>query len=176
MRGTIASPPPPALSRGAGASWAGPILAIVFLLAAFAWLDSLAGISTNPTVVLTVLGLGGLAATMLLIGRSRGMRRAMLAIIVYGLFASSVMYVRRSDWNPRKAFLRGSVQIRPGMTRDEVESVMRRVFAGRKAPAAKWEPGAGHYILDPDDGAYNAETLTIQMSHGRVISSAYSFD
>jgi hypothetical protein len=159
-------------------SHSGPILdilscnALVAIGLAFAVFDMALGISERKKLVLIALTLGLVAAWPLFLGRGRGVRHLLLATAIYGAFAGWIAVQRQIDWNMRRPFLRAYAQIRPGMTREQVEALMRREFRGKR-PVARWDDSGGQYTLDPDDGRFNAEFLTIYMNEGRVVSADY---
>ena len=82
--------------------------------------------------------------------------------------------------SPTKPYRRFFEAVRVGMTPPQVTRLLHENFpsGGRfKLPAAN---GDGisyiHYNLDLSDGRYDAETITIDLSHGRVSGKEYSPD
>ena len=80
----------------------------------------------------------GLAAVGPLLIRSALSAAKLLAVIaIYGLFASWIAVQRDMNWNMRR-HSRAYSQIRIGMTRPQVEEVVRREFR-EKEPVARYD-------------------------------------
>jgi len=58
------------------------------------------------------------------------------------------------------------------MTLEEVEVEFRREFNGT-LPSHRYEPSSWHYCLDPNDGRFNAEIISIGVREGRVVTAEY---
>jgi hypothetical protein len=72
----------------------------------------------------------------------------------------------------RRPFLRAFSKIHPGMSREQVEAIMRQEFRGKR-PVLRVYPSVLQFTLDPDDGRFNSELIVIEMAGGKVISSDY---
>ncbi len=172
---------PPRASRTSATfeSWLATSLSVAALVSlglVFTLADLAVQLSTSATALLVVLALGLLFSLPLFFGGRRSIHQLLIAVAVYGIFAAWIVTLPRIDWDVAKPFVRAFHQIHPGMTRADVEVVMRREFLGKKAPTPTWKAQTGHYILDPDDGAFNAEILFLQMTDGRVTSVEYLMD
>ncbi len=169
-----------AWSGASGAAWRWARLAVAAVVALLALIggaftigDLGLGVSASTPAVLIALGLGFLAASPLFFGGRRGVRRLLAAVAIYAAFAAWIVTLRRVDWDERKPFLRAFQQIHVGMTRSEVEALMRTEFLGRKAPTSGWDASHERYTLDPDDARYDSEIVFIRISEGRVVSADY---
>ena len=95
----------------------------------------------------------------------------------YILFILSLPFI---DLSPVKPAVRAVHEIRPGMTEAQVRAVLDDHFPehGRfKRPAI----GALHddilgFVLDPNDGRYNAAVVQIRFSGGRCVSAKFLAD
>ncbi len=149
--------------------------ALVALGSAFAVFDMSFSVAESTEIVLMALLLGLVAAWPLLFRRARSVRSLLLAIALFGVFAGWIVVQRQIDWNMRRPFRRAYSQIQPGMTREQVEAIMRRQFP-RRRPVARFDRWGIQYTLDPDDGRFNSEFIMIEMNEGKVISTHYFFD
>jgi hypothetical protein len=95
-----------------------------------------------------------------------------VAIPVYGSFAGWITVQRTIDWNMRRPFLRAYSQIRPGMTKEELDAIIRREFPD-KLPVAEFSGDGRRYRLGPDDGRFNSEFIVFLMTDGKVTSFYY---
>jgi hypothetical protein len=148
------------------------LCALVSLGATFAAFDMSFSLGDSNEVVLVALGLGAAAALPLLVRPSGGTRRLLAAVAAYGVFAGWVMVQRHIDWNMSKPFRRLYSQIKPGMTREQVEAIMVEQFPGKR-PFARCDAEGMQYTLDPDDGRFNSEFIVIKMIDGKVSWADY---
>ncbi len=142
---------------------------------AFAVYDMSFNIGESTEAVSIALTLGFVAAGPLFLQRAGGLRRLLVAILVYGAFAGWIVVQRHIDWNVRRPFVRAYAMIRPGMTREQVEAALRQELRGKRLTARSDTWGV-QYTLDPDDGRFNSEFIIIEMIEGRVVSTRYSPD
>jgi hypothetical protein len=151
------------------------LAALVTLAAAFAVLDMTfcIGESTDGVPMALVLGLAAIAPVFF--DRGLRMRKLLVAIAVYSVFAGWIVVQRQIDWNMRRHFLRAFSQIHPGMTMEKVEDVMRRQFRGKRPVGESWKTVA-RYTLDPEDGRFNSEFILIETDEGKVVRAEYLRD
>ena len=107
----------------------------------------------------------------LLAWRERVVQIAMLAYLAI-LFALPVITL-----SPVKPFTRFFSRVEAGMVEAEVMSELTRQFPeGGRFPRpvhSGYDDGSLCFQLDPNDGAYNAELVVIEMQDGRVVSKEY---
>jgi hypothetical protein len=151
------------------------LAALVAFGTAFALSDMSFNVAESIEAVAGALLLGLIAAAPLFLRQRIAMNRMLVAVVIYGLFAGWIAAQRRIDWNMQVPFLRAYSQIHPGMSEEQVESVMNREFRGKR-PILRIDRWGLQYSLDPDDGRYNAEFIIIHMIGGKVTSTEYLFD
>jgi hypothetical protein len=151
------------------------LCALVSLGATFAVFDMSFNLGDNNELVLAALALGAAAAWPLFLRRGRSARRLLTAVAAYGAFTGWIMVQRHIDWNMSKPFRRMYCQIKPGMTREQVEAIMVEQFPGKR-PFARCDADGMQYTLDPDDGRFNSEFIDIKMIDGKVSRADYSAD
>jgi hypothetical protein len=151
------------------------LAALVAIGTAFALSDMSFNVAESTESLVAVLLLGLIAAAPLFLRQQIAMRRMLVAIAVYAVFAGWIAAQRHIDWNMQVPFRRAYSQIHAGMSGEQVESVMNREFRGKR-PIARIDRWGVQYSLDPDDGRYNAEFIIIHMIDGKVSSTEYLFD
>ncbi len=139
---------------------------------AFAVLDMTfcIGESTDGVLIALILGLGAVAPVFL--KRAVRVRKLLLGIGVYCIFACWIVDQRAIDWNMHRHFLRAYSEIRPGMTVEQLQGVIHRHFRVKR-PVARFDDWGAQYTLDPDDGRFNSEFITIYMNDKKVVSASY---
>ncbi|MGF1459861.1 MAG: hypothetical protein ACFBSG_12645 [Leptolyngbyaceae cyanobacterium] len=147
------------------------IPAALFALA----LDSWAGLSLNLLFQTSFITLGVLIAMM---AASLSQRRVTLLLpSAYILFMLVLPFINTS---PAKPAVRAVNQIRPGMTQVEARAVIAQNFlqGGRFKPPTLTteETDRLAYVIDPDDGAYNAAFLVVRFSDGKSVSAEFQPD
>jgi hypothetical protein len=133
----------------------------------FAVFDMSFNLGDSNELVLVGLTLGLAAAWPLFLHRGGSMRRLLTAVVVYGAFAGWITVQRQIDWNMSKPFRRLYSQIKPGMTREQVDALLAEQFPGKR-PFARYFADGMQYTLDPDDGRFNSEFIVIKMENGKV--------
>ena len=101
-------------------------------------------------------------------------------LAVPGLFILFLLVLPFLDLSPVKPAVRAVREIHPGMTESEVRAVFDRHFPepGRfKRPAI----GTLHndrlaFVLDPNDGRYNAAVVWVSFSHGTSVAAGFDPD
>ena len=151
------------------------LCALVSLGAAFAVFDMSFNLGDSNELVLAALALGAAAAWPLFLRRGGSTRRLLAAVAAYGLFTCWITVQQHIDWNMSKPFRRMYRQIKPGMTREQVEAIMVEQFPGKR-PFARYDAEGLQYILDPDDGRFNSEFIVIKMIDGKVSWADYLAD
>jgi hypothetical protein len=98
----------------------------------------------------------------------------MIAFLVTGC----MLVLHFMDVLPVKPYKRFFAAIRPGMTEQEVMTLLRREFPddGRFPVPVRYgfRPGEIDFALDPKESAWNAEAIILQLQNGRVASKQYS--
>jgi hypothetical protein len=130
------------------------LCALVSLGSAFAVFDMSFNLGDSNELVLVPLTLGLAAAWPMFLRRGGSMRRLLTAVALYGVFAGWITVQRQIDWNTSKPFRRLYSQIKPGMTREQVDALMAEQFPGKR-PFARYFADGMQYTLDPDDGRFN---------------------
>ena len=148
------------------------LVALATLGASFAVIDMTFSIGESTEAVCAALVFGFFAVSPLFIDRAIRVRSLLVVIAVYSVFASWVLVQRNIDWNMRRHFLRAYAQIHNGMTREEVEGVMRKVFRGKR-PFARSDDSGVQYTLDPDDGRFDSEFIVVRVLGGKVVATEY---
>lgn len=84
------------------------------------------------------------------------------------------------DISPRKPYTRFYRSIQLGMSYNEVNDLLVKHFPENgpyNRPVGGYDGGARmDYILDPNDGWYNAELIVLKMNDGQVCSKQYLHD
>ena len=99
----------------------------------------------------------------------------MAVLAIYAVFTFWIAGQRNIDWNMRRHFLRAYAQIKPGMTRIEVERIMRNHF-GSKRPLSRFDDSGVLFTLYPYDGRFNSEIIDVRMLEGKVVEADYLRD
>jgi hypothetical protein len=155
-----------------------PLLKAVSLTAlgalgtAFTVLDMTFGIGESTQAMAIALTLGLVAALPLFVHEATRVRSLLAGIAVYCVFSGWIVAQREIDWNMRRPFLRAYSRIHRGMTKEQVEDIMRQQFPGKR-PVGRFSRGEMQYTLDPDDSRFNAESICIQLIDGKVTFTAY---
>ena len=91
---------------------------------------------------------------------------------MFAVFAAGIMATVNSD-DPLDRFHRVYWRIQPGMTRAEVEEVVRLYFPGEKPPAC-WSESEGGYCLGTRLGGQgDANCIQISLENGRVVQADF---
>ena len=138
-------------------------------------LDSWGGISLNLMFQAGFIAFG-VVIGILAISLSR--RKVTLVLpAAYILLMLALPFINLS---PVKPAVRAVNAIQPGMTQAEARAVVNRHFpaGGRFKPPAlvTEEIDRLAYVLDPDDGAYNAAFIVIRFSGGKSVSAEFQAD
>ncbi|MCX6996176.1 MAG: hypothetical protein NTV49_03610 [Kiritimatiellaeota bacterium] len=138
-----------------------------------AWfLDAWAGWSASWLfcAIFIVLGVA-LPASVLLPGRSR------LPLGFGGLFVISILVMHYCDFSPVKPYRRFYEVVHTGMTESEVLVLLQRTFpaGGHFRVPAITVSTSDHisFLLDPTDGRYNAEIVSLALREGKVTQKQY---
>jgi hypothetical protein len=83
-----------------------------------------------------------------------------------------LLLLPHASWDPRKPFWRAYGSIEKGMTRQEVEELLRRQFDGR-VPDHKYDARHWFFYLNSNNGRYDSEIIAVDISKGRVENVAY---
>ena len=135
-------------------------------------LDNWAGASRSFVFEACFIALGILVSVLVML---LGRRKAWLVVpCAYIVFVLALPFI---DLSPVKPAVRAVREIQPGMTESQVRAVLDRHFPehGRfKRP----EIGALHddvlsFVLDPNDGRYNAAVVRVRFSAGKCVSADF---
>lgn len=105
--------------------------------------------------------------------------RSKAAIVLGGIFAVGLVLIQVADFTPRKPYRRFFDAIENGMSLAEVAAALHREFPSRgKFPRPEMSRVEGNLLfrLDPADGRYNAETITLRLQGEKVTGKIYSGD
>ena len=135
-------------------------------------LDDWVGASRNVLFELAFLLLGLIFGAFAF---SLGKHKAFLvAPLIYVLFILALPFLEVS---PVKPAVRAVHEIRPGMSEAQVRAVLDHHFPEHghfKRPAiGALEKDAISFVLDPNDGRYNAAIVQIKFSDGKCISAEF---
>jgi len=146
------------------------------VLALFALMsDAVFGISASWifSVGVWTVGLGVCAAVWF-------RYRSIIAVVLASLITAFVLLLHFMDLLPVKPYKRFFAGIQVGMTEQEVLGSLHREFpeGGRLSVPVRRDFATNEmtFILDPNESAWNAETISIQLSDGQVVSKRYSRD
>ena len=128
-------------------------------------------------------------------------RPSVLKCAVYGVFVASLVVLYAVPWNSRKVFLRDLDRVRPGMTVEDVESIMGSYMKGTGWPAGPaassdtlTEVGtditlktsvsrSGQLEIDDsivyrhsNDDAFNSDWGIVQFNDGKVVQTTFMPD
>ena len=147
------------------------IPAALFALA----LDSWAGMSLNRPFLAGFIAFGVLIA--IIVGFVSRRKVTLLLPLAYILVMLVLPFINSS---PVKPAVRAVNQIRPGMTQAEARLVIEQNFpqGGRFKPPTlvTEETNRLAYVIDPDDGAYNAALIVVRFSDGKTVSAEFQAD
>ena len=148
----------------------------VGVLALFALMsDAIFGVSASWVFTLCVWAVGfGICAAVWL------RYRPIIAMILAPLLTVFVLVLHFMDILPVKPYKRFFAAIQVGMTEQEVLAALHREFPdGGKLPVPvrrDFAPNQMAFFLDPNESAWNAEAILVQLTDGRVVSKRYSPD
>ena len=101
-------------------------------------------------------------------------------LLFAGLIATAVISLRFVDWDGRKSFLRDFNQIQPGMTAEEIDSVLtdyNKTIGPFVNQSVQGDLQTGTITYQPTAEALaDPHTLKITFAGGRVIASSYYAD
>lgn len=141
---------------------------LFFCLGLAALADLVFALSLSPWFYVVTIGL--LLPAVLPAWRDR---LARLAALVYIAVLVLLPFV---SLTPRKPFLQFYYAIDRGMTQDQVRAELGRQFSRNglfPCPVEYASDEELSFLLDPNDGAYNAELVVVKMASGRVVSKEY---
>jgi hypothetical protein len=149
--------------------------ALLFFAYAAIGLDMWAGVSRYFLFELT-FGLYGVIFAALVY--SKGLHKAFLvAALTYVLFILVLPFLELS---PVKPAVRAVHEIQGGMSEAQVRAILDRNFPERSHFK---RPGIGtltnnalSFVLDPNDGRYNAAIVSIKFSEGKCVSAEFLAD
>jgi hypothetical protein len=151
------------------------IAALVAISATFSAFDMSFNVGDSTAFTALALSLGFLSSCATFLSRDGKLRRRLLAIAIFCVFCWWITFQKHIDWNMKRPFLRFYSRIETGMTRDQVEAILREEFPARR-PVVRIDDGGMHLRLDPNDGRFNSEVIMIQMVDGHVNWKHYSPD
>ena len=106
--------------------------------------------------------------------------RSKLSLILGGGFIAFVITLCFRDTFPVKPYLRFYDAVEVGMDEERVmEQLWHQFPPGSRFPVpvvSRREPELLVFVLDPDDGRYNAWVIWLTMNGGRVMEKKYSPD
>ncbi len=148
-------------------------LPLAALLGMASLLDLLAAASISWSFLAVVATLGVLAAG---VAWAWSRRAECLAPLLP--FAAVLILLPLADTSPLKPFARFYAAIKPGMTEAEVLKALGDQFpsVGRyPRPFINRRVGPTYlgFILDPKDGRYDADIVSLDFEDGRVVSKRY---
>ncbi|MHB1426257.1 MAG: hypothetical protein ACYC3I_24085 [Gemmataceae bacterium] len=148
-------------------------LPLTGLLGAAFLLDLLVAASTSRLFlsVVAVLGVLGAGAAWIWTHQSECLTPLLP-------FAAMLAFLPLLDTSPLNPFTRFYAAIEPGMTEAEVLRILDNQFpptGGYPRPLVNRRVGPTHlgFILDPRDGRYDAEMVTVDLEAGRVVKKQY---
>jgi predicted membrane protein len=161
----------------AGSRTASVMLVIsVAVLAFFALMsDAIFGVSASWIFSLSVwaVGVGVCAAVWF-------RYRSIIPLILAPLITVFVLVLHFMDILPVKPYKRFFAAVQVGMTEQEVLGLLHREFpeGGRLSVPVRRDFTSNQmaFFLDPNESAWNAEAIFIQLNDGRVVSKKYSRD
>jgi hypothetical protein len=122
------------------------------------------------TLVLLMIGAGVLGPIALF-------DRSMISKILLSGVVLGVLVLHFVDLSPVKPYKRFFRSIREGMTRSEIEAGLHHEFpeGGRFCIPVKRSDDTNHlsFTLDPTDGSYNAEIVSVELRGGKVVRKDY---
>jgi hypothetical protein len=134
--------------------------------------------------VIDWVGLSPLAtAILLLVGVITGVASFALTqrfawVIPSAIFLGMLLLVSVVDFSPVQPATRAVRRVRPGMLEAEVRAIFRDEFpaGGRFHPPSLDRPvadGLLSFVLNPNDGAYDAAVIQVQFADGRAVSASF---
>jgi hypothetical protein len=150
------------------------ISATVLMFVAF-MSDAIFGISASWTftVALWAAGFGVCVAV-------RIRYRSILSLAVAFLVTAFMLALHFVDVLPVKPYKRFFAAIQPGMTESEIMALLHREFPdGGRFPVPvrhDFRTNEISFALDPNESAWNAEAIIINLDSGRVAKKTYSRD
>lgn len=147
------------------------IPAALFALA----IDSWAGLSLN-LLFQTVF----IAFSVLIAVTAVSLSRRKVTLLLPSAYILLMLVLPFINLSPVKPAVRAVNQIQPGMTQAEARAVVEQHFptGGRFKPPTLVTEEADRlaYVIDPDDGAYNAAFLVVRFSDGKSVSAEFQGD
>ncbi|MEM6840316.1 MAG: hypothetical protein AAF609_26225 [Cyanobacteria bacterium P01_C01_bin.120] len=138
-------------------------------------LDSWGGISLNLMFQAGFIAFGVVIGILAVTLSQR--KVTLLPAAAYILFMLALPFTNPSSVKPA---VRAVNAIQPGMTQAEARAVVNRHFPeeGRFKPPmlVTEEVDRLAYVLDPDDGAYNAAFIVVRFSGGKSVSAEFQAD
>ncbi len=131
--------------------------------------EMLPGSFTQPGIMMAFwASAGAIPALAFTLGRRPSMKRMLTAVAILALFFAAMNWTRTS---PLGRFKGAYNAIHIGMTRAEVDAVLRREFTDT-LPSIRMDETGGFLGAEPIGGP-NAEFIEIQMKGGRVTFKRY---
>jgi hypothetical protein len=129
--------------------------------------DKLAAVSLYPVAVVSFAALGVIACLPLLAGRSRAVQLALPLLVVL-----LVLMVQLINWDSRKPFLRALDRIEPGLTVEQVDTLMSGYLRSPARPGTSGDSSVIAY-RHTDEGWGNSDIALITIINGHVTSREF---
>jgi len=129
------------------------------------------GMSLLATTILLLVGVVTAAASCALTRRSAW-------VIPSAIFLGALFLVTFVDFSPVQPATRAVRRVKPGMLEAEVRAILRDEFpaSGRFHPPGLERPVANDllsFVLNPNDGAYDAAVIQVQFADSRAVSARF---
>jgi hypothetical protein len=139
----------------------------VVALIAFAEIE---GAISMPGWLYATIGIVAVVLAGLVMAIHSTLKRWALTFLLLSLLGVSLRTLYAIDWSTRKPFQRDLNQIQPGMSKAEVEQIMRGYIHG-------WDPSRGMlWFRHSEEAAFNADAGIVTLQNGRVVSVEFSPD
>jgi hypothetical protein len=151
-------------------------IGFVLIWLAFAFFQLVPWVMPPVNVMAAGLFAGIAVASIPIWKRRRSSRDLMAAIVLYAVFAGGLVAIQNyNDGTPVNRFTKLYWKIHTGMTKNEVEEVIREIFPAVQ-PSIQWDEDVGFINLGPVDPDYDAEVIQVDLVDGRVAGTSYSPD
>ena len=129
------------------------------------------GLSPLATAILVLFGMLTAVASFALTRRSAW-------AIPSAIFLGTLLLLCVVDFSPVQPATRAVRRVRPGMVEAEVRAILHDEFpaSGRFHPPGLERPiadGLLSFVLNPNDGAYDAAFIQVQFADGRTVSARF---
>ena len=138
----------------------------------FVCLDNWAGGSQRVFFELLFISIGvEIGALVLLLGRHKAL------VVLPSAYVLFLLVLPVLELSPVKPAVRAVNEIRPGMTESQVRAVLDRRFPAhgrfKRPEMGTLHGGVLSFVLDPNDGRYNAAIVRIKFAAEKCVSAEF---